>query len=191
MTMNDLDLPLTNLLQLAATGERNALDRVFAVLYPDLRKIAHARLRVHRDDPMLNTTVLVNESFLRFVNASQFVVTDRKHFFAFAATIMRNIIIDLARERLTHRKGSGAVPLELNTDLANQLVSPNGETKLTRIHDALLELEALDKTLAQVVEMRFFAGYTEYEVSELMGISEKTVRRQWDKARAFLLVSLQ
>ncbi len=189
--MNDLDLPLTHLLQLAATGERNALDRVFTVLYPDLRKIAHARLRVHRDDAMLNTTVLVNESFLRFVNASQFVVTDRKHFFAFAATIMRNIIIDLARERLTHRKGNGAVPLELNTDLANQLVAPNGETTLIRVHDALLELEALDKTLAQVVEMRFFAGYTEHEVGELMGISEKTVRRQWDKARAFLLASLQ
>jgi RNA polymerase sigma factor (TIGR02999 family) len=191
MTMNDSDLPLTHLLQLAANGERDALDRVFAALYPDLRKIAHARLRVHRDDPMLNTTALVNESFLRFVGASQIVVNDRKHFFAYAARTMRNIIIDLARERLTDRKGNGAVPLELNTDLANQLVASNGEVTLIRVHDALLELEALDKELAQVVEMRYFAGYTENEVSELMGTSERTVRRQWDKARAFLLASLQ
>ncbi len=189
--MNDSDLPLTHLLQLAASGERDALDRVFAVLYPDLKKIAHARLRVHREDAMLDTTALVNESFLRFVGASQFVVADRKHFFAYAATTMRNIIIDIARERLTERRGSGVERLELNTDVANQLVAPNGDVTLIQVHDALLELEALDKELAQVVEMRYFAGYTETEVSELMGVSERTVRRQWDKARAFLLASLQ
>lgn len=191
MTMNDSDLPLTHLLQLAASGERDALDRVFAALYPDLRKIAHARLRIHREDATLNTTALVNESFLRFVGASQIVVTDRKHFFAYAARTMRNIIIDLARERLTDRKGNGAVPLELNTDLANQLVASNGEVTLIRVHDALLELEALDKDLAQVVEMRYFAGYSEDEVAELMATSTRTVRRKWDKARAFLLASLQ
>lgn len=189
--MNDSDLPLTHLLQLAASGERDALDRVFAALYPDLRKIAHARLRIHREDATLNTTALVNESFLRFVGASQIVVTDRKHFFAYAARTMRNIIIDLARERLTDRKGNGAVPLELNTDLANQLVASNGEVTLIRVHDALLELEALDKDLAQVVEMRYFAGYSEDEVAELMATSTRTVRRKWDKARAFLLASLQ
>jgi RNA polymerase sigma factor (TIGR02999 family) len=189
--MENAEVPLTHLLELAANGERDALDRVFAVLYPELRKIAHARLRTHREDAMLNTTALVNESFLRFVGASQIVVTDRKHFFAYAATVMRNIIIDLARERLTDRKGNGAVPLELNTDLGNQLAAANGEVTLIRVHDALLALEALDKELAQVVEMRYFAGYSEDEVAELMATSTRTVRRKWDKARAFLLASLQ
>lgn len=189
--MSSDDVPLTHLLALAAKGERGALDRVFAVLYPELRKIAHARLRMHRDDAVLDTTALVHESFLRFVNASQIVVTDRKHFFAYAARMMRNIVIDLARERLADRHGGGVAPLQLDTDLASELGAAEGEATLMRVNDALLELEAVDAALAQVVEMRYFAGYSEIEVAEVMGTSERTVRRQWDKARAFLLVSLQ
>lgn len=189
--MSSDDVPLTHLLALAAKGERGALDRVFAVLYPELRKIAHARLRMHRDDAVLDTTALVHESFLRFVNASQIVVTDRKHFFAYAARMMRNIVIDLARERLADRHGGGVTPLQLDTDLAGELGAAEGEATLMRVNDALLELEAVDAALAQVVEMRYFAGYSEIEVAEVMGTSERTVRRQWDKARAFLLVSLQ
>ena len=189
--MSDADVPLTHLLALAAQGERGALDRVFAVLYPELRKIAHARLRMHRDDAVLDTTALVHESFLRFVGASQIVVTDRKHFFALAARMMRNIVIDLARERLADRHGGGVAPLLLDTDLASELGVADGESTLMRVNDALLELEAVDTTLAQVVEMRYFAGYSELEVAEVLGTSERTVRRQWEKARAFLLASLQ
>lgn len=99
--MTKPDVPLTHLLALASQGERGAFDRVFEVLYPELRKIAHARLRTQRDVGVLDTTSLVHESFVRLVSASQIVVTDRKHFFAYAARRMRNIIIDLARERLT------------------------------------------------------------------------------------------
>ena len=189
--MSNIDVPLTHLLALAATGERGALDRVFEVLYPELRKIAHARLRSQRDDSLLNTTALVHESFLRFISASQIVVTDRKHFFAYAARMMRNIVIDLARERLADRHGGGVAPLQLDTDLASELGAADGEATLIRVNDALLELEAVDTALAQVVEMRYFAGYSEIEVAEVMGSSERTVRRQWDKARAFLLASLK
>jgi RNA polymerase sigma factor (TIGR02999 family) len=189
--MTNTDTPLTQLLASAASGDRDALDRVFAALYPELRRIAHARLRTHRDEAMLNTTALVHESFLRLVNASQIVITDRKHFFAYAATTMRNIIIDVARERLTDRQGNGAPHVELDTDLADQLVGANGAATVIQINDALLALEALDAELAQVVDMRYFAGYSEIEVAELTGTSERTVRRKWDKARAFLLASLQ
>lgn len=187
--MTKPDVPLTHLLALAAQGERGAFDRVFEVLYPELRKIAHARLRTQRDAGVLDTTSLVHESFVRLVSASQIVVTDRKHFFAYAARTMRNIIIDLARERLTERHGSGEGPVQLNTDLANELGAPEGEDTLVRINDALLALEAVDAGLVQVVEMRYFAGYSEIEVAELMGTSERTVRRQWNKARAFLLAA--
>jgi RNA polymerase sigma factor (TIGR02999 family) len=187
--MTQPDVPLTHLLALAAQGERGALDRVFEVLYPELRKIAHARLRTQRDVGVLDTTSLVHESFVRLVSASQVVVTDRKHFFAYAARTMRNIIIDLVRERFAERHGGGEVPMQLNTDLANNLPVPDGEQTLIRLNDALLALEAVDAELAQVVEMRYFAGYSEIEVAELMGTSERTVRRQWNKARAFLLAS--
>ena len=189
--MPDPEVPLTQLLALAAQGERGALDRVFEVLYPELRKIAHGRLHGRRDDASLGTTTLVHETFLRLVDAAQLVLTDRKHFFTYAAKTMRNIIIDIAREQRAERRGGGAPLLTLDTDLAGRVGAPDGGATLIRINDALLALEAVDAELARVVEMRYFAGYSEAEIAGLMGSSERTVRRQWDKARAFLLASLQ
>ncbi len=98
--MASANAPLTQLLQLAAQGERGALDQVFAVLYPDLRRIAHARLRAQGGVAHLETTALVHESFLRLVDSAELLLTDRKHFFTYAAKTMRNIIIDFAREQL-------------------------------------------------------------------------------------------
>lgn len=188
--MSGSEASLTQLLQRVAQGERGALDQVFAVLYPELRKIARARLRSH-GGAHLDTTALVHESFLRLVDTSELVLNDRKHFFTYAAKTMRNIIIDFAREHLAERRGGGQAALHLDTVLANEVASNDGDTSLIRINDALLELEAVDAGLAQVVEMRYFAGYSEVEVAELLGLSERTVRRQWEKARAFLLVTLK
>jgi RNA polymerase sigma factor (TIGR02999 family) len=182
---------LTRLLQRVAQGERGALDEVFAALYPELRKIARARLRSQGGVAHLDTTALVHESFLRLVDATELVLTDRKHFFTYAAKTMRNIIIDFAREQLAERRGGGQAALLLDTVLANEVGAHAGDAALIRINDALLALEAVDPALAQVVEMRYFAGYSEIEVAELLGSSERTVRRQWEKARAFLLASLQ
>jgi RNA polymerase sigma factor (TIGR02999 family) len=184
------DPPLTQWLALAAQGERSALDRVFAHLYPELRRIAHARLRGSHDGG-LDTTSLVHESFLRLVGSTQLVLADRKHFFAYAAKTMRNLLIDFARERDAERRGGGASPVTLSTDLADAVAGPDGATTLLRVNDALLALEALDPSLARVVEMRYFAGYGEAEIAELTATSERTVRRQWEKARAFLLVALR
>lgn len=189
--MTSENAPLTQLLELAAQGERAALDQVFTALYPELRKIAHARLRSQGGVAQLDTTALVHESFVRLVDASELKLSDRKHFFAYAAKTMRHIIIDFAREQLAERRGSGAEPVRLDTALANVIGDDAGSKTLIQVNDSLLALEAVDPTLAQVVEMRYFAGYSEAEVAELMGTSERTVRRQWDKARAFLLASLQ
>jgi RNA polymerase sigma factor (TIGR02999 family) len=189
--MSQEDAPLTQLLQLAGQGDREALDRVFAVLYPELRQIAHRRLRRHGGIADLATTALVHESFLRLIASDQLKLADRQHFFAYAAKTMRNIIIDFARKDMAERRGGGLAPLQLDTELADELGSnATGET-LIEVNDSLLELEKVDPILAQVVEMRYFAGYSETEVAELMGTSERTVRRQWDKARLFLLVSMQ
>jgi RNA polymerase sigma factor (TIGR02999 family) len=189
--MQGHEAPLTLLLQRVAQGERGALDLVFAALYPELRKIARARLRSQGGVAHLDTTALVHESFLRLVDASELVLTDRKHFFTYAAKTMRNIIIDFAREQLAERRGGGQTALHLDTMLANEVATGAGEDSLIRINDALLALEAVDPDLAQVVEMRYFAGYSEVEVAQLLGSSERTVRRQWEKARAFLLATLQ
>jgi RNA polymerase sigma factor (TIGR02999 family) len=189
--MQERKEPLTELLQLAAQGERSALDRVFVLLYPDLRRIAHARLRVQAGAAHLETTALVHESFLRLVEASALVLADRKHFFTYAAKTMRNIIIDGAREQLAQRRGGGRAPLRLNTALAGSLPAAEGDASLVAIDDALRALEALDAPLAELVEMRYFAGYSEAEIAELTGVSERTVRRRWEKARAFLLATLQ
>jgi RNA polymerase sigma factor (TIGR02999 family) len=182
---------LTMLLQLAAQGEPDALNRVFAAVYPDLRRIAHSRLRQRGPVALLETTALVHESFLRLVGGQQLALVDRKHFFTYAAKTMRNIILELAREQVAQRNGGGRVELKLDTALANALPARESDAALIALNDALLALEKIDAALAQVVEMRYFAGYTEEEVADLTGTSERTVRRQWDKARAFLLAALQ
>jgi RNA polymerase sigma factor (TIGR02999 family) len=179
------------LLAQAADGDRGALDRVFAELYPELRKIAHGRLRGEQGWGLLCTTSLVHETFVRLVDAARLVLADRKHFFTYAAKTMRNIIIDTARERGAVRRGSGVAPVTLDTDLACRIDATDGAAVLLRINDALLALEGLDSDLARVVEMRYFGGYGEAEIAALLGTSERTVRRQWEKARAFLLSSLQ
>ena len=173
-------------------GDRAALDRLFALVYEDLHARAHRELGQSYGAKTLSTTALVHESFLRLVDASELVLTDRKHFFTYAAKTMRNIIIDFAREQLAERRGGGRSALLLDTLLADESTTAGGgDAALMRINDALLELEAVDPALAQVVEMRYFAGYSEIEIAELLGSSERTVRRQWEKARAFLLLALQ
>jgi RNA polymerase sigma factor (TIGR02999 family) len=179
------------LLHRATRGETGALDKVFAVLYPELRKIAHARLRSQGGVAHLETTALVHESFLRLVERNGLAPTDRKHFFTYAAKTMRNIIIDFAREQLTERRGGGRPTLQLTPTLADKVAGGDGDATLIRINDALVALESVDPDLTRIVEMRYFAGYSEVEISELLGSSERTVRRQWEKARAYLLVSLQ
>ena len=189
--MQSPDAPLTQLLALAAQGDRDALDRVFAVLYPELRRLACARLRTHGHISHLDTTALVHECFLRLIDGAQLQVGDRPHFFGYAAKTMRNIIVDIAREQLALRRGGGAPLLQLDTALTSSFGADDGAATLMRVNDALLALEAVDAALTQVVEMRYFAGYSEAEVGALLNISERTVRRQWDKARAFLRVALK
>jgi len=189
--MSPPDAPLTQWLALAAQGDRAALDRVFAHLYPELRRIARARLYRASDGGLLDTTSLVHETFLRLVASTQLVLADRKHFFAYAAKTMRNLIIDFARAQGAERRGAGEAALTLGTDLAESIGAPDRADTLVRVNDALLALEAVDADLARLVEMRYFAGYSEAEIAELTATSERNVRRQWAKARAFLLAVLR
>ena len=182
--------PITRLLKLAAEGDRSALDQVYASLYPDLKRIARARLRQQGRGDQLGTTTLLHESFLRLVNAAELRLVDRRHFFAYAARTMRNIIVDSAREHLAERRGGGAVHETLGGTGALQVAEIGASDDLVRVSEALLDLQAVDPELAELVDMRYFGGYTETEIAELHGVTERTVRRRWDKARAWLYVAL-
>ena len=183
---------ITVLLQRAAAGDRAALDAVYASLYPDLKRLARARLRQQGRGESVSTTLLVHESFVRLAGARDLRLEDRRHFFAYAAKTMRNIIIDNAREHLAELRGGGAEHVTLgdaDSD-AMQLADTGASDELVRVNEALHELETVDAELAELVEMRYFGGYSEVEIAELQGINERTVRRRWDKARAWLFVAL-
>ena len=182
--------PITVLLRRATEGDRAALDQVFESLYPDLRRVARARLHSQGRADAMNTTMLVHESFMRLVNVNNLRLEDRHHFFAYAAKTMRNVIIDAAREHRAERHGGGVEHVALGGDDGVDVPDTAASEELLRINDALLELETLDPELVQVVEMRYFGGYSEQEIAEMQGVTERTVRRRWDKARAWLYVAL-
>jgi RNA polymerase sigma factor (TIGR02999 family) len=187
--VNDPALPLTQLLDDASRGDALALGRVFELLYPQLKRLAHARLYRHGGPAHLSTTALVHESFMRMVQSSRLQLHDRVHFLGYAAKTMRHIIVDFAREQLAQCRGGDQVHVTLDTSLQDGAGSEASEW-VVGVHEALAELEGIDAELARVVEMRYFGGYTEPEIAEILGSSERTVRRQWDKARAWLGVAL-
>ena len=180
---------LTTLLAAARGGDAQAASSAFSLLYEDLRRLARSRLRRHQTMTLLDTTSLVHESYLKLMAAQSLVVEDRHHFFAYAARVMRSVIVDFARARLAERRGGNADHVVLDTELGERLSAP--ETDVLRVHEALEVLAQADERLAQVVEMRYFGGLTELEIAEVLGLSERTVRRSWDKAKLLLTAALQ
>ncbi len=180
---------ITDLLQQARDGERGALDRIVAQLYPELRRIAHARLAGHVRSPLLQTTVLVHECYLKLLAVDRLAPQDRSHFLAYAAQVMRSVIVDMARAAQRQRRGGGAEHVPLDTSVGDAVAQPQDE--VLGIDAALTELARLDARLATVVEMRFFAGMKEAEIAQALGLSERTVRRDWEKSRILLADLMQ
>ncbi len=180
---------ITALIARANSGERPAVDAIFEKLYPELRRIAHARLTRHVRNTMLDTTMLVHECYLKFVQAERLNPSDRAHFIAYAATAMRSIIVDFARARSTERRGGDAAHLTLNTQIADSL--PAGEDEILGVDEALRDIARLDPRLAQVVEMRYFGGLNDLEIATALGVTDRTVRRDWEKARLLLAAALR
>lgn len=178
----------TQLIERIAAGDAAARDELFAQAYPELRRLARARLRGGGRSTVLQTTVLVHESYLRLAGAPSLQLRDRQAFFAYASRVMRSVIVDAVRERQAERRGGGAEHQTLDTHAADSM--PDGEAEIVHVHEALLALEAAEPRLATVVEMRYFGGYTEAEIAEALGLTERTVRRDWDKARLLLRATL-
>jgi RNA polymerase sigma factor (TIGR02999 family) len=181
------EMSLTNLLRLAGQGDPQALGEVFNATYADLRSLARMRLSASGRGEFLDTTSLVHESFLRFANAGELQLTDRQHFLRYAATVMRSVIVDFVRQRAAERRGGGAQRITLNTQIGDTTC---GEEEILGVHAALEELGRLDERLVQVVEMRYFAGMTEQEIADALGVTDRTVRRDWEKARVILAEAL-
>jgi RNA polymerase sigma factor (TIGR02999 family) len=179
---------ITELLHSVRAGDTGARDELFALAYGELRKLAHARLYHSGRSDTLDTIGLVHEAYLRFRRSTDLRSEDRRSFFAFASQVMRNVIVDTARARLAQRRGGGAPELTLSTHVLDQVSS--GEEAILEVHEALLVLEQADPRLARVVEMRYYGGYTEAEIAETLGVTERTVQRDWTKARLLLHATL-
>jgi RNA polymerase sigma factor (TIGR02999 family) len=180
---------VTSLLFAARNDDSQAMNRLFEVLYDDLRLLAHAKLRRSAPMTVLDTTALVHESYLRFLRTGDLKVEDRPHFLAYAARVMRSIVVDLIRSRLADRHGGDALHVTLNTEIAESASVREDEVIL--VNDALEELATIDPRLVKVVEMRYFAGMSEDEIAESLGVSVRTVERDWEKARLFLYRALK
>ena len=179
---------ITVLIHRARDGDSGALDHLFQLLYPELRRIAHARLRRGFPDPELGTTALVNECYLKLRDAQRLDAGDRAHFFAYTASAMRSIIVDIARAKATERRGANAVHVTLDDE---QGAAPGSEDEILRVHEALEEIGQLDVRLARLVEMRYFGGMDDAEIASALDITDRTVRRDWQKARILLAAALR
>ena len=180
---------ITVLLDAARDGDRGALDRVLATLYQELHTMARRQLS-GQHGYTLDATALVHESYLKLLGSTGTAkFEDRAHFFAYAASSMRSVVVDYARSRLARKRGGD---LKRVADIPEEV---EGNLRLDEdmlaLNDALEKLAAADERLAQVVEMRYFAGLSELEIAELLQRSERSIRRDWQKARMFLLSAMQ
>ncbi|MCE4555719.1 ECF-type sigma factor [Pelomonas cellulosilytica] len=157
--------------------------------YPELKKIARARLHASGPQAGLNTTALVNESYLRLApRVDQLAFASPGHFYAYAAQVMRSVIVDELRARHAECRGGGIEHVTLDTRAAEQPGPADGEA--LQVDAALTALAQVEPRLAQVVEMRYFGGLTDAEIATALGLTDRTVRRDWDKARALLRTML-
>jgi RNA polymerase sigma factor (TIGR02999 family) len=180
---------LTDLLHRAHSGDAAALRAVFDALYDELRTIARSRLSRGGRGTLLDTTSLVHESFMRFARLGRVRPEDRDQFLRYSSQVMRSVIVDFVRERLAARRGADATHLTLNSEILDP--GTTGEDEIVRVHEALEELAHNDARMAQVVEMRYFGGMTEPEIAAALGVTDRTVRRDWEKARLLLAAALR
>ena len=178
---------ITSLLKAWGGGDQQALGRLTPLVYGELRRIAHRRLQGERPGHTLGTTGLVHETYLKLVDQTRVQWRDRAHFFALAARAMRQILVDYARRYRAQRRGGGMRRVSLSDAVA---VEEKQAELLLAVHEALERLSALNARLGQVVECRYFAGLTEEETALALGVSARTVERDWLKAKGWLYQEL-
>lgn len=177
----------TQLLRASRGGNREALDRLFSLLYDELRRVAHRQLLGQRHDATLSTTALIHEAYLRMVDQHQADWEDRAHFFAYAARTMRTIVVDYARRRSATKRGGRMTRLSFeDSDLP---IEAQAEM-IVAVDHALTRLAEVDERLSRIVECRFFGGMSVDETAAALSVADRTVRRDWIKAKAWLYEAL-
>jgi len=180
---------ITSLLKAAAEGDRRAADQAFALLYADLQRLAHSRMSRSGNVTMLDTTALVHESWLRLQGANEAVFADKQHFMGYAARVMHSVVVDFVRARQAAKHGGDVQHVTLNTAIGDSLGERDDE--ILRVDEAMQQLAVADRRLYDVVELRYFGGLSETEIAAILGVTERTVQRDWQKARLFLSSALK
>ncbi len=163
---------------------QRTVEEMFPALYRELRRLARSRLASGGRHTLLDTSSLVHEAFLRMQREGSLQPKDREHFLAYAATTMRSVVIDFVRRRKADRRGGGAEHVTLDTRAAQELGGTDDE--IVAVHEALEVLNEVDPKLVRIVEMRYFAGLNDAEIGESLGVTDRTVRRHWERARLLL-----
>ena len=159
-----------------------ARDRLVPIVYEELRRLAHHYMRNERSGHTLQTTALVNELYLRLAGIDALGWRDRAHFFAMAATLMRRVLVDYARQRARDKRGAGLSIISLDENV----IAPQPAVDVVALDDALARLAAVDSQQSRIVELRFFAGLSVKETAEALGVSSATVKRDWATAKLWL-----
>lgn len=178
---------LTELLRNLRVGDKAAESQLIPVVYGELHAIAARLMRQERPDHTLQATALVNEAYIRLMGDHETDWKDRAHFFGVAAQVMRHYLVDYARQRLSHKRGAGVVQLTLDDAL---IVAPDRLGDLLELEEALNRLEAEDPRALKVVVYRFYGGLSTDEIAEIMQVSSRTVKRDWNFGRAWLKTEL-
>jgi RNA polymerase sigma factor (TIGR02999 family) len=180
---------ITQLLAAARGADVEAKNRLWQALYGELHGLAHAQLRrAGGANGSLDTTSLLHEAYIKMVRTDDVHGDSRGQFFSYASKVMRSIVIDICRERMSQRRGGGVADITLNTSISDTVA--RSDEDLVRISDALEELGKVHPRLVQVVEMRFFGGLTAVEIANALGVTTRTVERDWDKARMLMLAAV-
>jgi RNA polymerase sigma factor (TIGR02999 family) len=161
-----------------------SVQAMFPALYSELRRLARSRLASGGRHTLLDTSALVHEAFMRMQRDGGVALKDREHFMAYAATTMRSVVIDFVRRRSAERRGGDVEHITLDTRASEAIGSTDDE--ILAVHEALQTLAQVDARLVSVVEMRYFAGLTDLEIGAALGVTDRTVRRDWERARLLL-----
>lgn len=174
---------ITQLLAAWGTGDKSALDKLLPLVHAELRRIARRQMSQERDGHTLQATALVNEAYLRLAGQESFEWHSRSHFFAVCAQVMRHVLIDHARAHARNKRGGGAVQVSLGEAVA--LAGQPAEHFLA-LDEALKFLETVDPQKSKIVELRYFGGLSIEETAEVLDVSPRTVRREWQRSKAWL-----
>ncbi len=165
---------------------RPELGQLFAQLYPRLKRLAHAQLRRNEAITLLDTQGLVHETYLRMAGDARSAITDPGQFLGYACRVMRFVVVDFVRRRHALRRGGGLQQVTLDTGDGAAAAANLGDEQLLRMHEAMAQLSQVDERLVQIIEMRCFGGLGELQVAQALGLTDRTVRRQWAKAKVLL-----